>query len=567
MRGISKNILIIVSVTLLVISYSSVGIAGSVFGPNTYSRTAGASNSYSDSFTSILGEGKIIITNGDEDGSHRASSATILINGNKVVGPNNFNQQVYKFDRQVTLEEQNTISVVLNSAPDSYLNVEVVLGWTLRIYPNSYATASHPTDDQEIISIFIANDESGNPYSIPGFIMFDPKEPSKFDSVDFGGDALPDKVILRDGSSLFFEYLPDSKVKMIVSFPDGEPVEIIFDFDHEAFLAGEATKKPEAQLQSNPTVLAASSKLEMTSALSNCDMRKVYINVDAETCEENEYVNDALVNGSWQLIDDDVVFDPSTGGAFTASLTSEGNGVYSANIPMIIDYDPSATQEFCGAYVDLFDGFCEVQGGQTVTETAYASCGALLYLGPQAVAICELLVLTSEVACVNEYFCTELIREEYQFLGSNKPMNVTVLVSATVNDKYYIETKSQQFEPPIDSNLIFDFTTPLDDPSSCEEVPDGRYLMTFDNMSPGGCDISSEYCRSSVDGNSITFCRAIGSFDDYFFSATQYNEFTTRNFYGSFSSNWMTVSGHIFRRDNDSGEIYCSYDFTGTKSE
>lgn len=53
------------------------------------------------------------------------SSATVNVNEVEIFSPNDFNQQVYILESVVSLSEQNTISVELNSKPGNYFAVEI----------------------------------------------------------------------------------------------------------------------------------------------------------------------------------------------------------------------------------------------------------------------------------------------------------------------------------------------------------------------------------------------------------------------------------------------------------
>ena len=120
-----KSVILTICLLLGVSVSTSFGVEVTVLGPNQYLRTTGAPDLYTDTFSAIPGEGRLIIKNGDEDGEHRISSAVVLINGEKLFGPNDFNQQVYHLEVPVNLTEDNTLSVELKSIPESYLNIEV----------------------------------------------------------------------------------------------------------------------------------------------------------------------------------------------------------------------------------------------------------------------------------------------------------------------------------------------------------------------------------------------------------------------------------------------------------
>ncbi len=99
-----------------------------IFGPVTHTRTTGPPNQFTDTFalpSTLIAPFRLHVQNGNPDGSHRISSATITLNGTQVAGPSDFNQQVAGFDKTVTLQANNTLQVRLASAPGSFLVITV----------------------------------------------------------------------------------------------------------------------------------------------------------------------------------------------------------------------------------------------------------------------------------------------------------------------------------------------------------------------------------------------------------------------------------------------------------
>jgi hypothetical protein len=99
------------------------------FGPKQYLRTGGAPDVYNDSFSAPVGEARLVVKNGEQSGTHRVtdgvSSAYVRLNGVEIFGPNDFNQNVYHLEAFVNLAASNSISVELQSNPDSYITVSV----------------------------------------------------------------------------------------------------------------------------------------------------------------------------------------------------------------------------------------------------------------------------------------------------------------------------------------------------------------------------------------------------------------------------------------------------------
>ena len=99
-----------------------------IFGPKHYLRTTGAPDQSTDTFTVPTSVGApflLYIVNGDANGGHRVSSATITVNGVPVFGPDDFNQHAAGVDRPVTLQPTNTLTVRVVSTPGSYLTIYV----------------------------------------------------------------------------------------------------------------------------------------------------------------------------------------------------------------------------------------------------------------------------------------------------------------------------------------------------------------------------------------------------------------------------------------------------------
>ena len=100
-----------------------------MFGPKQYIRTTGAPNVYTDTFSTIPGEAKLTVKNGNWDGSERItdaiSSASVAVNGEEIFGTDDFNQGVYLLEAPINVAEGNSILVELASNPGSYLTIEV----------------------------------------------------------------------------------------------------------------------------------------------------------------------------------------------------------------------------------------------------------------------------------------------------------------------------------------------------------------------------------------------------------------------------------------------------------
>ncbi|MHB1351354.1 MAG: hypothetical protein ACYCYR_15995 [Desulfobulbaceae bacterium] len=132
-----------------------------VYGPIQFVRITGSPNVFSDIFSLSPGEGKLTILNGSESGDNRISSAEIRINGETIISPSNFNQNVYSQHTPVTLSEANLIEIKLNSSPGGYLTILVAREIPLAV------TITSPTGTSQTSSSrigVVGHIESGAPY-------------------------------------------------------------------------------------------------------------------------------------------------------------------------------------------------------------------------------------------------------------------------------------------------------------------------------------------------------------------------------------------------------------------
>ncbi|MCC6964953.1 MAG: hypothetical protein IT391_01545, partial [Nitrospira sp.] len=100
-----------------------------LFGPKTYTRTAGPPNQFTDTFTLPAGATApytLHVVNGNANGTNRISSATVQLNGTQILGPSDFGQNVAVLDRTVALQASNQLEVRLTSAPGSFITISVL---------------------------------------------------------------------------------------------------------------------------------------------------------------------------------------------------------------------------------------------------------------------------------------------------------------------------------------------------------------------------------------------------------------------------------------------------------
>ncbi len=97
-----------------------------VFGPHEFLRDNGRPQTFTETFTHCgSGDCRLVVANGNPDGSNRTSSATILLNGVPVLGPSDLNPQVAEVSKDVTLTGDNTLTVIMRGKPGSSLSVTV----------------------------------------------------------------------------------------------------------------------------------------------------------------------------------------------------------------------------------------------------------------------------------------------------------------------------------------------------------------------------------------------------------------------------------------------------------
>lgn len=131
-RHASRLPRILLAVAIFLISGAASANAGTfnVFGPQNYTRNAGAPVTVTSSF-SVLNPNTqytLKVFNGglQDTQTELVSSGFVTINGVQVIGPSNFNQNVVEVDVPVTLQAANTIDVQVRGAPGGLLTVEIV---------------------------------------------------------------------------------------------------------------------------------------------------------------------------------------------------------------------------------------------------------------------------------------------------------------------------------------------------------------------------------------------------------------------------------------------------------
>lgn len=102
-----------------------------LFGPTTFTRfgkQAPKTQTANFSIDPAIVDGpfRITVINGGPNGEKRASSAKVFLNGERVFGPSDFNQNVSMLEQNVEIGMNNQLEVNLASAPESFLIIRVI---------------------------------------------------------------------------------------------------------------------------------------------------------------------------------------------------------------------------------------------------------------------------------------------------------------------------------------------------------------------------------------------------------------------------------------------------------
>jgi hypothetical protein len=97
-------------------------------GPQTFVRATGKPITEEIIFSlgsQLSGPFTVHLINGDPDGSHRADSGTVTLNGQVIFDSSQFNEQVEELSQVVNLQSNNTLRVHLNGAPGDRISLEI----------------------------------------------------------------------------------------------------------------------------------------------------------------------------------------------------------------------------------------------------------------------------------------------------------------------------------------------------------------------------------------------------------------------------------------------------------
>lgn len=121
-----RTILLILSVSVISLFYTSSLAQSPPIFSNKYTRTIGKPNTFQDAFQACNTSAtyKLVVENG-EGGKDRLSSASVSLNGLEVVRENEFNQRIDKIEKAVTLQSENTLDVKLASGPGGFIKASI----------------------------------------------------------------------------------------------------------------------------------------------------------------------------------------------------------------------------------------------------------------------------------------------------------------------------------------------------------------------------------------------------------------------------------------------------------
>lgn len=100
--------------------------AGNIFGAESYYRTTGRPDVYTDCFDAAPGEAVLRISSGKEDGENRVASALVYLNGQLLAHPEDFEEEKYIIlEETVALAEENEIRVEMRGKPGAFLTIDI----------------------------------------------------------------------------------------------------------------------------------------------------------------------------------------------------------------------------------------------------------------------------------------------------------------------------------------------------------------------------------------------------------------------------------------------------------
>jgi PKD repeat protein len=113
-------------ITMILWSTNLVLSTTTIYGPRTFFRSVGKPIVVTDTFSAPSATTYNLIVFNGEKGKNRVSSATVKINGIEILRESDFNQQIDRNERSISLLTSNSISVELKSAPGSFITISIL---------------------------------------------------------------------------------------------------------------------------------------------------------------------------------------------------------------------------------------------------------------------------------------------------------------------------------------------------------------------------------------------------------------------------------------------------------
>lgn len=199
-------------IVLLLVSVAS-GVEVTLLGPTEYLRTKGGPDTYYDTFPGVTGAAMLIVDNGDPSGDHRVSSASVMVNGELVLGPENLNQRVPHVEAAVDISESNAITITIKSKPGSFLSISILQEIPIEIEPGFPGLALESPNRLLValpvknIGIATALDVQVTSASLVDAVLLEPPFPEDLGNIEGGKKGIFEAAFTSDALVSGDEYL------------------------------------------------------------------------------------------------------------------------------------------------------------------------------------------------------------------------------------------------------------------------------------------------------------------------------------------------------------------------
>jgi hypothetical protein len=437
-----------------------------VFGPETYTRTTGSPQTITKTFSvqDANQEFALFVQNGDQSNG-KTSSAVIDVNGLRIVGPSEFNQQVSFIARPVSLLQQNTISVELRGEPGSTITVTIRTGGVPPFVPQ-FTFFSNPTDpllfrqetpNGEVIDYFGDRDANGLPTGLYSYRVTSADGSTVTSMLDTLGrpvlvEVEPENVIFQ------IEWQSETLMKISV-FTDGD-----FQFTAPVNLAPATANN---LLKGFPTLTLASwtssslQPIKSAAAAQSLPLPPNSTVVKVNACGTPN--NNALVT----------IDAPGLGGSIPARRF--GNGLYFAQLPGYVPNIGPPINKFCSSLQKVLRRVCGTD--DQLIATGVGRREILNSLEPAAASSAQsqaILSATKKLSGAITFLCVTV--EPCKKLGNylDRTISAPVTIRPIVNLQGIIKCASPAALVP--RQQIPNFT--VDFPCSCKSGFGARLFST-----------------------------------------------------------------------------------------